>query len=247
MTATDFDLSDIRGNDTALLDAARAVATRTNLLLMGPPGIGKTMLARRITALMGPLDDHAQRWVAAEHAHLGLGGEISERPFRAPHHTVSAAGLVGAPVYSQTSPEVARRRPGYLPPLPRSIPRAGELHLARFGVLFLDEAIEFHRSALEDLRARWLQMSAPTRPLIVASVQPCPCGWRADQGHPSPRACACTDGMIGRYLDRLARYSTLLGLEIGTWMHPVTLDTLRGPRGPLTTAALRERIVGGAL
>jgi magnesium chelatase family protein len=154
---------------------------RIMLVLKGAPGVGRTMLARRIPGLMPPLTDHERRWLTAEYEAMWPRPDIRERPFRAPHHTVSQAALAGHS---------------------RGI-RAGEVDLARFGVLFLDEIHEFERTALQMLLFRHLAMRGA--PLLVASALPCPCGFRWDLS----RKCPCGEGPRKRFdkitRDRIAR------------------------------------------
>ena len=187
------DLSEVRGQALARRALEVAAAGRHNLLLLGPPGAGKTMLARLMPTILPPLSFEEAIEVTAVHSVAGLvdasRGVVSVRPFRAPHHSVSEAGLVGG----------------------GETPRPGEISLAHHGVLFLDELAEFRRGALESLRqpledgsvciarAR-ARASFPAAPVLVAAVNPCPCGYR---GHPS-RLCECTEVMCRRYRARLS-------------------------------------------
>ncbi len=187
------DLSDVRGQELARRALEVAAAGGHNLLLTGPPGSGKTMLARRLPGILPPLTPEESLEVTAIHSVAGTlppgGGLITLPPFRAPHHTVSDVGLAGG----------------------GSLPRPGEVTLAHRGVLFLDEMAEFRRSALEALRqpledgriviTRAARSAAyPSRLQLVGAMNPCPCGFLGHETHP----CSCTPFTVAAYRRRIS-------------------------------------------
>ncbi|MEO7325528.1 MAG: YifB family Mg chelatase-like AAA ATPase [Dokdonella sp.] len=186
------DLAEVRGQQQARRALEVAAAGTHSLLLVGPPGTGKTMLASRLPGILPPLDEDEALELAAVRSIAGQDSDVAlwkTRAFRAPHHTASAVALVGG----------------------GSVPRPGEISLAHHGVLFLDEIVEFDRHVLEVLReplesgriaisraAR--QAEFPARFQLVATMNPCPCGYAGD---PSGR-CRCTPDAIKRYRSRLS-------------------------------------------
>jgi len=197
---------------------------------MGPPGAGKTMLARRLPTIMPPLSLDEALEVTAIHSVAGLlspeRGVLAMRPFRAPHHTVSAAGLVGGgdPV------------------------RPGEVSLAHRGCLFLDELCEFKTAGLESLRqpledghvticrAR-ARATFPARPLLVGAINPCPCGYAGERSG----RCACTPDRVRAYRGRLSG-PLLDRIDLHVVLPPVDVAHLQGTGRGEASAAVRERV-----
>ncbi|GMR23337.1 MAG: YifB family Mg chelatase-like AAA ATPase [Acidobacteriota bacterium] len=191
-SADDVDLSDVKGQRAAKRALEIAAAGGHNLLMSGPPGAGKSLLAMRLPSLLPPLSFEHALEVTKIYSVAGLlddGGLVSNPPFRAPHHTVSTAAMVGGGIG----------------------PRPGEVSLAHRGVLFLDELAEFVRPSLESLRQpleegkvrirRVDRMATlPARFTLVAAMNPCPCGYRGAKTRP----CDCTPGMIHRYQSKIS-------------------------------------------
>ncbi|MBK8258621.1 MAG: YifB family Mg chelatase-like AAA ATPase [Polyangiaceae bacterium] len=225
----DVDLSELRGQHAVRRALEIAAAGAHNLLFIGPPGCGKTMAARRLPTILPPLSDDEALEVTAIHSTVGLvpaSGILSERPFRAPHHTVSPVGLIGGgePI------------------------RPGEVSLAHLGCLFLDEVAELRRGALEALRqpledgvvtvcrARG-RATFPARPLFVAAANPCPCGFHGD---PS-RACVCSEERVRAYRARLSG-PLLDRMDLQLAMRPVSIPDLVGGAPGESSTIVRARV-----
>ena len=189
---TGVDFREVRGQLAAKRALEVASAGSHNILLIGPPGSGKTMLAKRLPTILPPLEFEAALELTKIHSVAGLTGRaglITERPFRSPHHTISDAGLIGG----------------------GAVPRPGEVSLAHHGVLFLDELPEFDRSVLEVLRQPLedqrvtisraaMTLTFPASFMLAAAMNPCPCGFWNDP----TRECRCTPLQIQRYVGRIS-------------------------------------------
>ena len=187
------DFKDVRGQQTAKRALEVACAGGHNILMIGPPGSGKTMLAKRMPTILPPFTFEEALETTKIHSVAGVldarAGLVGLRPFRAPHHTISDAGLIGG----------------------GAIPRPGEVSLAHNGVLFLDELPEFPRNVLDVMRqpledgtvciARAaMSLTFPARFMLAAAMNPCPCGYRSDPR----RACSCTPPQVEKYLSRIS-------------------------------------------
>ncbi len=225
----EVDFSEVKGQETLKRAVEIAAAGSHNILIIGSPGSGKTIIARRIPTILPDLTFEESLDITKVYSIAGLNGEsglIQTRPFRAPHHTITRTALVGG----------------------GRIPKPGEISLANHGVLFLDELPEFNKSSLEVLRQPLedgtvtisranITVDYPSKFMLVSSMNPCPCGYYGDPKH----ECRCSTSQIERYLSKISG-PLLDRIDIQIEATPVEYDDLNSLRKSESSLDIRKRV-----